>query len=206
MILGLLLIQRELFKSKPEIALSSNLTLVWSFQICVGKRDDGEVFVKLSSGKKRGLVPADSIEEIWTLFVDVHPSSSSTSSWVFLIFSPALHPPSGELEASSFKLNRKYALLQTSGMLIFARLQAFDEAMQSPNFYKMNFYSIFKCCFLHVSVESQQWCFDKGLKKALDVSLQAWEETESCHGKIMLVCQYPVFFLPRMNLICVNSL
>ncbi|XP_023813188.1 SH3 and cysteine-rich domain-containing protein 2 isoform X2 [Oryzias latipes] len=33
-------------------------------QICVGKRDDGEVFVKLSSGKKRGLVPADSIEEI----------------------------------------------------------------------------------------------------------------------------------------------
>uniref|UniRef100_A0A8D3AB90 SH3 and cysteine-rich domain-containing protein 2 n=1 Tax=Scophthalmus maximus TaxID=52904 RepID=A0A8D3AB90_SCOMX len=33
-------------------------------QICVGKRDDGEVFVKLSSGKKRGLVPAESIEEI----------------------------------------------------------------------------------------------------------------------------------------------
>ncbi|RVE69809.1 hypothetical protein OJAV_G00081470 [Oryzias javanicus] len=33
-------------------------------QICVGKREDGEVFVKLSSGKKRGLVPADSIEEI----------------------------------------------------------------------------------------------------------------------------------------------
>uniref|UniRef100_A0A8C6WZ76 SH3 and cysteine-rich domain-containing protein 2 n=1 Tax=Neogobius melanostomus TaxID=47308 RepID=A0A8C6WZ76_9GOBI len=33
-------------------------------QICVGKRDDGEVFVKLSSGKKRGLVAAQSIEEI----------------------------------------------------------------------------------------------------------------------------------------------
>ncbi|XP_067472491.1 SH3 and cysteine-rich domain-containing protein 2-like isoform X2 [Thunnus thynnus] len=33
-------------------------------QICVGKREDGEVFLKLSSGKKRGLVPADSIEEI----------------------------------------------------------------------------------------------------------------------------------------------
>nr|XP_057905455.1 SH3 and cysteine-rich domain-containing protein 2-like [Doryrhamphus excisus] len=33
-------------------------------QICVGKREDGEMFVKLSSGKKRGLVPAESIEEI----------------------------------------------------------------------------------------------------------------------------------------------
>ncbi|KAM9393212.1 SH3 and cysteine-rich domain-containing protein 2-like [Pholidichthys leucotaenia] len=33
-------------------------------QICVGKREDGEVFLKLSSGKKRGLVPADSVEEI----------------------------------------------------------------------------------------------------------------------------------------------
>ncbi|XP_037544671.1 SH3 and cysteine-rich domain-containing protein 2 [Nematolebias whitei] len=33
-------------------------------QICVGKREDGEKFLKLSSGKKRGLVPADSIEEI----------------------------------------------------------------------------------------------------------------------------------------------
>lgn len=33
-------------------------------QICVGKRDDGEVFVKLTSGRKRGLVAADSIEEI----------------------------------------------------------------------------------------------------------------------------------------------
>lgn len=33
-------------------------------QICVGKREDGEVFVKLSSGKKRGLVAAESIEEI----------------------------------------------------------------------------------------------------------------------------------------------
>uniref|UniRef100_A0A8C2ZUK0 SH3 and cysteine-rich domain-containing protein 2 n=1 Tax=Cyclopterus lumpus TaxID=8103 RepID=A0A8C2ZUK0_CYCLU len=33
-------------------------------QICVGKQEDGEVFLKLSSGKKRGLVPADSIEEI----------------------------------------------------------------------------------------------------------------------------------------------
>uniref|UniRef100_A0A3Q2D5C1 SH3 and cysteine-rich domain-containing protein 2 n=1 Tax=Cyprinodon variegatus TaxID=28743 RepID=A0A3Q2D5C1_CYPVA len=33
-------------------------------QICVGKREDGEAFLKLSSGKKRGLVPADSIEEI----------------------------------------------------------------------------------------------------------------------------------------------
>ncbi|XP_060946681.1 SH3 and cysteine-rich domain-containing protein 2-like [Limanda limanda] len=33
-------------------------------QICVGKREDGEEFLKLSSGKKRGLVPADSIEEI----------------------------------------------------------------------------------------------------------------------------------------------
>uniref|UniRef100_A0A8C5DE66 SH3 and cysteine-rich domain-containing protein 2 n=1 Tax=Gouania willdenowi TaxID=441366 RepID=A0A8C5DE66_GOUWI len=33
-------------------------------QICVGKHEDGEMFLKLSSGKKRGLVPADSIEEI----------------------------------------------------------------------------------------------------------------------------------------------
>ncbi|XP_045897767.1 SH3 and cysteine-rich domain-containing protein 2-like [Micropterus dolomieu] len=33
-------------------------------QICVGKLEDGEMFLKLSSGKKRGLVPADSIEEI----------------------------------------------------------------------------------------------------------------------------------------------
>ncbi|XP_029293480.1 SH3 and cysteine-rich domain-containing protein 2-like isoform X1 [Cottoperca gobio] len=33
-------------------------------QICVGKREDGDVFLKLSSGKKRGLVPADSIDEI----------------------------------------------------------------------------------------------------------------------------------------------
>lgn len=33
-------------------------------QICVGKREDGEMFVKLSSGKKRGLVAAESIEEI----------------------------------------------------------------------------------------------------------------------------------------------
>nr|XP_040047953.1 SH3 and cysteine-rich domain-containing protein 2-like isoform X2 [Gasterosteus aculeatus aculeatus] len=33
-------------------------------QICVGKREDGEVFLRLSSGKKRGLVPAESIEEI----------------------------------------------------------------------------------------------------------------------------------------------
>ncbi|KAF7657757.1 hypothetical protein LDENG_00022190 [Lucifuga dentata] len=33
-------------------------------QICVGKREDGEVYLKLSSGKKRGLVPANSIEEI----------------------------------------------------------------------------------------------------------------------------------------------
>lgn len=33
-------------------------------QICVGKLEDGETFLKLSSGKKRGLVPADSIEEI----------------------------------------------------------------------------------------------------------------------------------------------
>ncbi|KAM9780181.1 SH3 and cysteine-rich domain-containing protein 2-like [Neosynchiropus ocellatus] len=33
-------------------------------QICVGKREEGEAFLKLSSGKKRGLVAADSIEEI----------------------------------------------------------------------------------------------------------------------------------------------
>uniref|UniRef100_A0AAZ3SK31 SH3 and cysteine rich domain 2 n=1 Tax=Oncorhynchus tshawytscha TaxID=74940 RepID=A0AAZ3SK31_ONCTS len=33
-------------------------------QICVGKSEDGEGFLKLSSGKKRGLVPAKSIEEI----------------------------------------------------------------------------------------------------------------------------------------------
>ncbi|XP_061702228.1 SH3 and cysteine-rich domain-containing protein 2-like [Syngnathoides biaculeatus] len=33
-------------------------------QICVGKREDGDILVKLSSGKKRGLVPAHSIEEI----------------------------------------------------------------------------------------------------------------------------------------------
>uniref|UniRef100_A0A8C7NTR9 SH3 and cysteine rich domain 2 n=1 Tax=Oncorhynchus mykiss TaxID=8022 RepID=A0A8C7NTR9_ONCMY len=33
-------------------------------QICVGKSEDNEGFLKLSSGKKRGLVPAESIEEI----------------------------------------------------------------------------------------------------------------------------------------------
>ncbi|XP_026224278.1 SH3 and cysteine-rich domain-containing protein 2-like isoform X1 [Anabas testudineus] len=33
-------------------------------QICVGKQEDGEMFLKLTSGKKRGLVPAESIEEI----------------------------------------------------------------------------------------------------------------------------------------------
>uniref|UniRef100_A0A3Q2XVC4 SH3 and cysteine-rich domain-containing protein 2 n=1 Tax=Hippocampus comes TaxID=109280 RepID=A0A3Q2XVC4_HIPCM len=33
-------------------------------QICVGKCEDGDTLVKLSSGKKRGLVPAHSIEEI----------------------------------------------------------------------------------------------------------------------------------------------
>ncbi|XP_073714158.1 SH3 and cysteine-rich domain-containing protein 2 [Misgurnus anguillicaudatus] len=33
-------------------------------QICVGKSEDSEGFLKLSSGKKRGLVPADSLEEI----------------------------------------------------------------------------------------------------------------------------------------------
>uniref|UniRef100_A0A665T023 SH3 and cysteine-rich domain-containing protein 2 n=1 Tax=Echeneis naucrates TaxID=173247 RepID=A0A665T023_ECHNA len=33
-------------------------------QICVGKREEGEMFLKLSSGKKRGLVPTESIEEI----------------------------------------------------------------------------------------------------------------------------------------------
>ncbi|XP_053708349.1 SH3 and cysteine-rich domain-containing protein 2-like isoform X1 [Synchiropus splendidus] len=33
-------------------------------QICVGKREEGEAFLRLSSGKKRGLVAADSIEEI----------------------------------------------------------------------------------------------------------------------------------------------
>ncbi|XP_046894810.1 SH3 and cysteine-rich domain-containing protein 2-like [Hypomesus transpacificus] len=33
-------------------------------QICVGKREDSEGFLRLSSGKKRGLVPAESIEEI----------------------------------------------------------------------------------------------------------------------------------------------
>ncbi|KAJ8253772.1 hypothetical protein COCON_G00203840 [Conger conger] len=33
-------------------------------QICVGKSEDGNSFLKLSSGKKRGLVPCDSLEEI----------------------------------------------------------------------------------------------------------------------------------------------
>ncbi|KAM3863939.1 SH3 and cysteine-rich domain-containing protein 2-like [Diretmus argenteus] len=33
-------------------------------QICVGKQEDSDGFLKLSSGKKRGLVPTDSIEEI----------------------------------------------------------------------------------------------------------------------------------------------
>lgn len=42
---------------------SSSVSLS-SFQICVGKLEDGETYLKLSSGKKRGLVPADSIEEI----------------------------------------------------------------------------------------------------------------------------------------------
>ncbi|XP_069004733.1 SH3 and cysteine-rich domain-containing protein 2-like isoform X1 [Embiotoca jacksoni] len=40
------------------------LMAVKESQICVGKREDGDVFVKLSSGKKKGLVPADSLEEI----------------------------------------------------------------------------------------------------------------------------------------------
>uniref|UniRef100_A0A3B3QEH4 SH3 and cysteine-rich domain-containing protein 2 n=1 Tax=Paramormyrops kingsleyae TaxID=1676925 RepID=A0A3B3QEH4_9TELE len=33
-------------------------------QICVGKMEDNDGFLKLSSGKKRGLVPCDSLEEI----------------------------------------------------------------------------------------------------------------------------------------------
>ncbi|XP_059896193.1 SH3 and cysteine-rich domain-containing protein 2-like [Gadus macrocephalus] len=33
-------------------------------QICVGKQEDSEGYMRLSSGKKRGLVPAESIEEI----------------------------------------------------------------------------------------------------------------------------------------------
>ncbi|KAG7459719.1 hypothetical protein MATL_G00213780 [Megalops atlanticus] len=33
-------------------------------QICVGKNEDSSGFLKLSSGKKRGLVPCDSLEEI----------------------------------------------------------------------------------------------------------------------------------------------
>ncbi|KAL0992761.1 hypothetical protein UPYG_G00098040 [Umbra pygmaea] len=33
-------------------------------QICVGKNEDSDGFLRLSSGKKRGLVPAESIEEI----------------------------------------------------------------------------------------------------------------------------------------------
>lgn len=60
-------------------------------QICVGKLEDGEVFLKLSSGKKRGLVPADSIEEIWgpeltSLFF------SYTSYWDALVAQPLPSP------------------------------------------------------------------------------------------------------------------
>ncbi|XP_067267096.1 SH3 and cysteine-rich domain-containing protein 2-like [Chanodichthys erythropterus] len=33
-------------------------------QICVGKNEDTDGFLKLSSGKKRGLVPTDSLEEV----------------------------------------------------------------------------------------------------------------------------------------------
>lgn len=44
--------------------LNPNADCASSIQICVGKQEDGEMFLKLSSGKKRGLVPADSIEEI----------------------------------------------------------------------------------------------------------------------------------------------
>ncbi|XP_016396887.1 SH3 and cysteine-rich domain-containing protein 2-like [Sinocyclocheilus rhinocerous] len=33
-------------------------------QICVGKNEETDGFLKLSSGKKRGLVPTDSLEEI----------------------------------------------------------------------------------------------------------------------------------------------
>ncbi|XP_050960197.1 SH3 and cysteine-rich domain-containing protein 2-like, partial [Labeo rohita] len=33
-------------------------------QICVGKNEESDGFLKLSSGKKRGLVPTDSLEEI----------------------------------------------------------------------------------------------------------------------------------------------
>lgn len=51
-----------------------------SLQICVGKLEDGEAFLKLSSGKKRGLVPADSIEEIWAS-EHTSPSFHYTSCW-----------------------------------------------------------------------------------------------------------------------------
>ncbi|GAA6066434.1 SH3 and cysteine-rich domain-containing protein 2-like, partial [Tachysurus ichikawai] len=33
-------------------------------QICVGKKEDSDGYVKLYSGKKRGLVPTHSLEEI----------------------------------------------------------------------------------------------------------------------------------------------
>lgn len=35
-----------------------------SLQICVGKKEDTDGYVKLCSGKKRGLVPTHSLEEI----------------------------------------------------------------------------------------------------------------------------------------------
>lgn len=42
----------------------SELFFCYFSQICVGKSEDTDGFLKLSSGKKKGLVPADSLEEI----------------------------------------------------------------------------------------------------------------------------------------------
>lgn len=62
--------------------LTKQLSALCSPQICVGKLEDGEMFLKLSSGKKRGLVPAESIEEIWaaTNVLPLHLTSSLSAA------------------------------------------------------------------------------------------------------------------------------
>lgn len=60
-------VTQQLIRSNTSVSVTfqtTELSFLSSPQICVGKLEDGEVFLKLSSGKKRGLVPADSIEEI----------------------------------------------------------------------------------------------------------------------------------------------
>lgn len=91
------------------ISVSCSVSLS-SLQICVGKLEDGEVFLKLSSGKKRGLVPTDSIEEIWgpeltSLFF------SYTSCWD----GPVTQPSPSPLSCPTFASPSSPDLNQTDG-------------------------------------------------------------------------------------------